>query len=284
MRRPLKSLHTLTASLTEIAQKGPILAIQSHEKIANGDAYRIVASHNPGEFTEADFADSVRRTFEGKLSLVECSVNRVLDGNQPVTTLLVVANAESKDYTPETTKGMQVVTANMFMDESDNMWKVVGDEQNRRLVQMSNDNLDEILASRMARKVVHASYTPDVKVGNGDYIHYYEPKLGRVTAGFTMNVAEVGQVVVERSTGAPYKVEAAQIVDTIPSKFLSEEFRVDIPRHLTLAELTGTMASAHMDYMRKLYAGTPYFAKLEKLVAQKKSNGGNAIINMRKDG
>lgn len=284
-RRPLKSLHTLTASLASIANSGPILAIQSHDAIPNSDAFRVVASHNPGQFSVEDYAASVKRVTDGKFTLVASTLRTVLDGHQPVVAFVIQPQLTSMEYTDESVKGMHVVRANVFTDESDNMWKVVGEGKSRRLVQMSEDNLDEILASRRARNVVHASYTPDVTFANGDYVFYFDPKVNEVVAGFGLHT-DKGSVVIERESCEMRPVAPQQVVEAFVGAALksdtNEDLSLKVPPYKALATFDGGMAKEYLEYARKLYGGTRFFTELEKWVSKKKS-GGNATIDMRKD-
>lgn len=285
-RRPLKSLHTLTASLSQITKAGPILSIQSYANIPSSDAFRVVASHNPGQFSVEDYAASVKRVTDGKFEMVASTLRTVLDGHQPVVAFVIQPQLESKEYTDESVKGMHVVRANVFTDESDNMWKVTGEGANRRLVQMSDDNLDEILASRAARsQAVHASYVPDVSFGNGDYVFYFDPKVNEVVAGFGLHT-DKGSVVIERESCEMRPVTPQQVVEAFVGAALksdtNEDVSLKVPAHKVTATFDGGMAKEYLDYARKLYAGTRFFSELEKWVGKKKA-GGNAAINMRKD-
>ena len=289
MRRELKSLHTLTASLKEITKGGPVLAIEAHDPIPGSDVYRIIASHNPGQFSEAEYDASLRRETDNKMRVVEASVRVVHDGYRPVVAFLAEPLLESKPYEDEKVKGMTVVTANVFSDEGDNMWKVVGEGKSRRLVQMSEDNLDDLLASRAARNnnVVHASYVPDLAIANGDYVFYFDQKDHEIRAGFALHTADKGTVVIERESGemrpiVPFQVVEAFVGSALKNTETGEDHSLKIPSYKTTASFDGGMAKEYLDYARKLYGGTRFFSELEKWVGKKKA-GGNEAINMRKD-
>lgn len=288
-RRELKSLHTLTASLKEITKGGPVLAIESYDQIPNSDAFRIIASHNPGQFTEAEYDASLRRETDNKMRVIAGTTRVVHDGYRPVVAFLTEPMLESKPYEEDTVKGMTVVTANVFSDEGDDMWKVVGEGNSRRLVQMSEDNLDELLASRCARNnnVIHASYTPDLAIANGDYVFYFDQKDHEVRAGFALHTADKGTVVIERESGemrpiVPFQVVEAYIGAALKDPNTKEDYSLKVPSYRATASFDGGMAKEYLDYARKLYGGTRFFSELEKWVGKKKA-GGNEAINMRKD-
>ena len=180
--------HDILASLTDTVSKMvnhsiPQLAIDHFNKI-NDRSYRIEGSFPSGRFKEDKFAEAVLSYYDNQFSLVPATVR--VDTRRNLTGI-IVANIQSKPCTNDTLKkeGFIHVAANVFSDPEDNMWSVVGEGANKRLVQESMEDYEAILSSRLSRRRVHAAVENETPTfSNGDYVFYYSPTSSEVRAGF----------------------------------------------------------------------------------------------------
>lgn len=282
----MRNYQSLASFTQNLASKSntlsvPQLRVQRAVRIGGpkSDTYRVLMSHQPGDFSEVAYANGVQKTFDGRLSMVEGSLDIVdTTGNLPLASMIVVANVQSKPYDQKSVEGMKVITANVLEDADSGIWKVVGEGEDRRLVQASNDDLEGLLQARQARNVVTASVNDEIPFDNGDYLFYYDINQHEIRAGYGYHSDNGIAVFDRKSMKVVAGVVPEQLITVVEASCIDADKQVKFERnHRAQAKLTSGMAEAYLNYMRQLYSGTVFFDKMEKLVAQRRAMGDNGM-------
>jgi hypothetical protein len=216
-----------------------------------------------------------------QFSLVPESVEYVRDeGRKIAITSMVVANIISKPYKEETTAGMRVIQANVFMDNESAIWKVVGKGENRRLVQNIREDFKSLITSRInsSRNELIASVinkgVPQIEVNPGDFVLFYNTESNAVDCGFALSEDDKYKVFSYDSKEF-YTVSPQAMIRCIDGGTLinaaslvkSAEF------DMTDGEFNPQLSKKYQDYMQFLYNGTDYFNNLKSLLQLRHRNG-----------
>jgi hypothetical protein len=290
MSRLMENSRTF-AALAKAAITPPVLLLQQATPLSN-TAFRVVAAHAPSQLLldENAYNDMIMLATDKQFRLLPDSLMSVKDYSQQIiNSMIIEANTEVLEYDETYIKDkMRVMSANVFVDDSDQtIWRVVGDGVDRMLVQSVHEDFAELLNARLARRanqvVASANYI-DINPENGDYIEYYNAEAGTLSWGFAVNTMEDLQVF-DRAQQQLFKITAANILAAadginLDNKYsLANRIMQDDRSRFALAEnISPSALSAYVDYMRTLFAGTDYFAELEKLIRQRRGKG-PAIIN-----
>lgn len=256
----------------------PSLSFQ-HMLPISAMAFRIQAAHAPRTYSEEGYQEAVATQLEKNFRLIPSSIQPIgqLHGHNLVS-FLIKANVPSKAFSAENLQGMKHVTANVFSDDENTIWKCVGKGPQRRLVQNSTDDYAGILTAKLARKnMITAAVYPGLNFANGDYVMYFNPNSSRIDFGTGLNIrfanGEVTACVVARKKGELVPVEAAQVIECFAHEGLPEKFQLPFRNNEAQAALSQPAAQIFLDYMRRLYAGTAFFTKLEQDIAHRRSMG-----------
>ena len=203
------------------------------------------------------------------------------DGRNLITSI-VTANMVSMEYNKKNTHGMRVVSANVFVDDENHIWKVTGKGDKRRIVQSLKEDFNAILASRINSRrdmmVAQVAYRgmPEADVHGGDFVLFFNAGLHAVDSGFAF------------TNGSNYNVfsmQANEFVDVTPHMVIRAQDGSQLPKSKSLSDLSNngdfdltdkadtTALNRYADYMRTLYNGTDYFAKLTDLLAFRRRMG-----------
>lgn len=236
--------------------------------IPMGDkSFKIIASHANKAYSNEQYMEAVASMTDNKMRVVPNSIKRFGTGDfsyNPHVQLIVKANLKSKSYNDNNVKGLKVIASNVFMSEEDNaIWKKVGEGEEARLVQTSDDDYEAILNARKARNITTvSSMIEDIHAEEKDYVAFYNDKDGKVEFG----VMASDGFVVERSTESLVKVEPKQIVEAVAvtNDDTAEE----------LASIDTSNLDKMLNYMKVLYGAHPeFFDRLESLIKQRGSMG-----------
>ena len=283
--------------LARVQNALPTLSLQAYTVIpsSNKTVYRFTAAYGrpKKELTVQDCSDMCYAAFGDQFTLVPGSVEivaktaskDVISGILSANTLSVSVNKDElkKDY--------RLVSANVFMDNEDKIWQLVGDGENRRLVQAIKEDLGKILEARLAKKaeaVVASSLTNyfGVTPERGDYALYYSAASMDYDYGYAV-VAGSDIFVAPRNRNMIEKVVSEQIIDCVEASSLPDEkqdMRVmsmmfNTPK-ATSSNFSAEMATEYLNYMRQIYADTSYFDKLEELISLRRQlSNMNAPLN-----
>ena len=275
-KRNQKSISNLYCSLDSKFDDVPVLKLQNFEKIESkrSDSFRIYCSQNPGDFSELNYRKGLANTLEDRFVLVSntIDIHDKRNKNNPMVTMIIAGNVPSCEYNKENVQGMKTIQANMLMDENDDIWSVVGEDGDQRIVKKTMDDLDDILSSRLSNQVVTSSvnYEDNLNFENGDYIWFYDPDLYEVRSGYGINIK--GSIVtLDRINRKPKNINKNQIIEIVSG--LDENYTLGIPKHQVNSRLSTDMGEEILKYMRELYRDTGFYNKLDDLINKRRSIG-----------
>jgi hypothetical protein len=281
-------MATIRPRFTKVLAKArdslPTLSLQSYSAIpgSSKSVFRITASYaRPAkDLTVNDAMEMCTAAFGEQFSLVPGSVEVIAQTNhKDVISGLLAANTISVPVDAKVLKDdYRVVSANVFMDDEAKIWQLVGEGEGRRLVQAIKEDLNKILEDRLARKsteIVASSLTNYVGVTpeRGDYAVFYSVVSMDYDYGYAV-VAGDSIYITPRGRNTVEKVVSEQIIDCVEASSLpmdKQDTRVmsmmfNTPK-ITNQNFSQDMAGEYLNYMRQIYADTPYFDKLEELVS-----------------
>jgi hypothetical protein len=284
-------------ALAKVHTSLPDLSLQSFTTIANSNntVFRFTAAHGKAakDLNLGDYCTMVTSSFGDQFSLIPGSMDLVASTNlKDIVSGIVVSNTVSKPVTREDLKNeYRLVSANVFMDEEDKIWKMVGDGNERRLVQAIKEDLDKILESRMARRsseIVASSLINYVGLSpeRGDYVMYYSVNSMDYNYGYGV-VAGNSILVAPRNNHTVETIVSEQIIACVESESLPEEkqdkrvmaMMFNNPK-ATTQNFSSDMGSEYLNYMRQIYADTPFYEKLEELIGLRRNVANlNAPLN-----
>lgn len=174
--------------------------------------------------------------------------------NGQIAQAFVRANRPSKPYTAE---AYDEVTASIAQDTSGRLWNIVEVDGEKRVVAMSQDDLDDLLAKRtkLRSRVVPASEgsrLAAVAKENGDFVAYVDADTAEVATGFVV-ATRSGTAVIGRDLSVR-EVKPLQFVSVASRSRLSRPIR-DVFKEQ--AALDDGQISTIISYLRKAYADSP---------------------------
>ena len=289
--RSNEKIPQLSKVLASVRDSLPTLTLQSYVpiKASNGTAFRITASHlkpfNGSSLVLSHYVEMCQEAFGENFSVLPGSLDVVAstDKNRIVSGILT-ANTISKTVTAKSLHKdkYKLVSANVFMDDEDKIWKMVGDGDTRRLVQAIQEDLSKILESRIARKASaviagNQAHYLGVTPERGDYAVYYSVVSNDYDYGYAV-VADGEIYIAPRLAGGIEKVESSQIIDCVEASSLDTDKQdkqviamMFGGNKATSGNFSSDMGKEYLDYMRQIYADTPFFSKLEELIANRRS-------------
>jgi hypothetical protein len=252
----MRNANTLKTALANINTDLPVVSIQREFNIDESFA-TVVLSHPKQTFDFDGLNKSVLKMTKNRVYVVENSVCQL---DKEMTKAIVGKNLINKAYTEDNLKGMKAVTANVFADEEDSIWQLIGEGEEKRLVQTSTDNISNILAVRKAKMQTTASVLVDPRdhYRSFDYSWYFNNEKQECRGGFVMEL-ENRTVVLDRKNFDVKTIQPQQVIS-------SADVSPDLGK-IAIAGLSNENISRHLEYMRKLYGQNPeYFSKLESLI------------------
>lgn len=263
------SMRSINRILASVNTKIPVVAIQSYSKIAPG-VFKVVASIDKEECSKEALENGFEKLFSGAFSVIPETIFKVDDDYYNIYRTIVVANQENHEYSDDNIKslGLTLTTANLFIDKSQLVWQVIGDGENKRIVLTSVDDYDKILAGKKSKQIVTASsIKEDVEFNFGDYVMFYNPMKRKVEAGYALDNKKVFTHNNELLEVDSASVLEAVVASSIASKHKHLALPINKLQFLEEASDKDT-AAGFLDYWRKLYANTPVYDELQKLIYQ----------------
>jgi hypothetical protein len=127
---------------------------------------------------------AIASAFEGKIRLMHGSAHRPVD-DASLVLACVELNSETRAFDESGVKGLTAVTANVFRDEGDNIWRKHGDGETAVLVKDTADEIEAILSQRQSVSIATASTKVDLhehaSIGQG--IGWFDASLERMRYG-----------------------------------------------------------------------------------------------------
>jgi hypothetical protein len=248
--------------------------VHSHERLCNG-YYSIIAETN-FEPTEDLISKGVAET--GALCLISGSLKKlwVGDNNAPNLCRFIVARnamdqASHRPYTESGVEGLKVITANVFADkDTDQIWQVVGEGANKRLVISNDDDLEDLLRQRKAkRKVTTASFQHATDFHNGDLVSFVHTGRGMVGWGIGLQLAKHGAAVFDSRDRSLVVISPAHVIEACD--FGWDSFNKVLGPHRETARLSDSEAAHILGFLSRYLKSGPgdLMMHYKKLVAQR---------------
>ncbi len=275
-----KHLHKTLASLRDSL---PTLNLQTYQEIpgSKGTVFRITASHGQinRPLTASEYVDMCHAAYGEKLSLLPGTIQPIEDnGRLSVISGLLRSNTVSRPA--GNLEGYKSVSANVFMDDDSGIWKLVGEGEGRRLVQAVSEDLSKILEARVSRSantvVAGLSNYVGIVPERGDYALYFSLASMGYEYGYAVPCDDNSIMIAPRKRDGVESISAAQIIDCAERASL-EENKQDRSvvasllgnggNKITTQNMSADMSRVYLDYMRNIYADTPYFDALENLIS-----------------
>lgn len=283
MARNMEFASRVSAKVSNLKGTNPDLTLVDYECLSSDKSvFRIITTHPSFSYEADKYVESVNTLFDNKMSLVAGTLVKVENprAGETTHTMIVATNKEVRPYTEASTKGMKLITANMYEDSNEDIWNVVGEGNDRNLVQLSDDDSEAIMAARISKRSVTASTVDDVnfEVQNGDYVLAYDLVKDTVVSGFLLSFDD-GIKVVDRNNLRNVTIShQGQIVACVEGASLNADNKgLNINNKEIVATFTADQAKAYLDYARVLYGNSKYFTDLEALINERLSMGPNAM-------
>jgi len=249
----------------------PVLNIERNVRIAPGYYSVVLSSVDVGrDYRFSDYNASIARMLDEKFGVVANSLFSISTSHVPMYRAIIAANAESKPYSEEAVKGMTAVQANVFQDSDDNLWKLVGTGNDRRIVQVGNEDFDALLAAKQSRQAITASYSAHVEYDDGDYVAFFNPITASIDYGFLTVRANGQHYVLPRASSQETKIIPDQVVEAAAVHSVEIEkgkvMQGPAQWRQNAIEAGNYGAKAYLDYTRTLYGGTAFFKRLEEAI------------------
>lgn len=241
------------------------ISLQHFDKIEAG-VYSASFTADREGYSPAELRTAFSRLTAGAFDIADETLYRVPNKHYHIYRGVAVANTKSIEYNDDNIKnnGLKLQTANVFIDGDEQIWKLVGDGDGKRLVLTSTDNYDELLAAKKSRQLITASFE-DHAFRFGDFVAFYNAKVGRVDSGYALN----NHAVLSMATGDLLEVNAASVTDVADGQALNNDtqhLRITGNQHIQVA-MDADGKRAYLSFWRELYGEkSDYYKKLEKLV------------------
>lgn len=267
----------LTNNLSSNIKNYPDIFVHDYEQISK-DSFKIVFSHMKKYYNEKDYDNAVLSAWNGKFTLVPDTINKFENRSNVVISMIICSNSKSLPYNEDNTKGMKVISANVLMDDEQNIWAVKGEGDSRRIVQTSDDDFESILSSRKAVTAsAHSSIKEnDINVLNSDFILYYNPENYLVESGFAIHANNNKIYVMNRNTNKWFSIISSQVIDAVDSNSIDEEHKFKIKSEHKNVAFTDSDANKYIEYIRKLYSDhKEFFNAFERAIKTQRTIGNN---------
>lgn len=244
------SSHSINRIIENLAsvQREPAISIQTYRKVSDG-LYTVAFSVERDDYSGEVLGTAFSKVFAGAFSVVPSTMLKIHNKHHHLYTAVAMANTQNHMFTDETVAklGLTLTTANVFVDEQDNVWKAVGDGDNKRIVLTSTDDYDKILGARRSRNLITAALTTNMSLNMGDYVMFYDPRSQALDFGYAVNANTVfsksSQTMVQVIAELVLEVAAVGSMDVNPLIINSKEVMAS----------TKTGTAAFLEYWSKLY-------------------------------
>lgn len=259
--------HSVTAAMknriVETASKLPASFSLANFRIIEGHDVALVtlATSASSDRTTEDLKESFAKRFDNQAVLIDQSFNVLASYNgKKFISALARQNVVSKEYD---VSGMACIAADTFLDEGENsIWKSIGQGESRRLVLQSSDDFEKLLSSR--RQIMTS---PELALAstlaNGQYVMFYSPIEDEMRFGYSF-IDKAGLNVVRRDNEQVEQVDAGLVVEVASQ--LEEPYQVVFNNREAVTALDSQAVKDLVAYYKKLYKGTSFFMKLEKII------------------
>ena len=251
-------------NLNKVTASAPSADIQSVKQLSD-NLFSMVSSLSVSEPSFEELAMAVSSATDHKVRVVEGSAKKVSEiGN--LFHYLAVANTNTAPYSEASS--MKVLAANIFEDSNSNIWRVVGEGDDRRIVMTSSDNLHEILSSKLSRKIVttRTKLPTSVAAKTGDFCKFFNATAGAMDFGFAVE-HEDGKFSVVTEKG---EVEATR--DSVVASIIGDTIEGMDDSYVEVAATQDGLKKI-VEYLGSLFKGTQFYKDYIVLINKQLSLG-----------
>lgn len=209
----------------------------------------VVAAKLDRDASEAEIASVFAERMEGGARLVAGSLMPLAKNPQPVVRFVAARNVVSRPFEADK---YRIITAGVAADANDNIWRIDGEGDDRRVVQESADDLEALLNARRTRgAMATASMNLDVvPVTQGEYAAYLDTASGEVKHGFVFNRQDGKQIMIERASLEVIELAREAVLEAVRPVDLRAS---GLEPYETNANLGDERISKLIGYLRKAY-------------------------------
>lgn len=239
--RPVDYVTAILASTEKIGKSDRLVYFKINQ--VNAEAKKIVA----GVQAALDAASKKASLVVISESLTPLSVGKGFFS-------VIAKNAvASLDYSDDSLKDKHVISANVFKDDSDNVWKLIGEGENRRLVQVSDEDQTEILKNAYnlnTRAQMASVIAQQSAINAGNFVSFYDTEKSVMASGFVSHYDyDLNKVVIVSEDLNAVGVEEDAILAAVPCPVAEKE-------SVATAAVSDTAiehAQSYINYLRTLY-------------------------------
>lgn len=290
-------MNSLNAVFAKLANETPSLYAQRFVPLSKS-VFKVASLYAPlaRPLTDEELVTMHATALGDQFTLMPETVEFVdKHNNRNLIVAFVRANLISKPYKPEEVKAsMRCLSKNVFVDNEDTIWKIAGQGDDARLVQSKQEDFAAILKERInsQQNMVMASCTTDqINVHgtrNGDFVLFYSKVSDDLDHGYAFTTGDNYTILsFERKEYEVVPSEAIVCAVSIEPTVKFSPFNVNDRRGKAFAEdlamtnneLTKPLQNKYREYMKFLYNGTDYFAKLSELINLRNANGNGLPVS-----
>lgn len=257
-------IYQMTASASDGL---PVLKVEAFKPIDKNNFALIFSSIATNkDFNQAEYSAALNSITDNKLSIVADSIFRIESNKVPVMRCIAASNIEAIPAKQETIASMKKISANVLEDDNGIMWKMVGDGDNRHIVQVSQEDFGELLAKRRRITQMTASVEDGLVIDyrDTDYVYFMNPEIEAMDFGFMVKASNKDYVV-SRALKAPVKVLPHQIVEAAGTN--GGKINLTQRRREIAAANSSDPTTAYINYLKELYgAKSDYVKDYEKAI------------------
>jgi hypothetical protein len=260
----MANIHTSKVYEKITASGHSTLSVEIQKVIPIANGYAQVAAVVSRSASNQEIASAFATATGGLARIVDNSLFVLANNSAPVVRFVASKNIISKPFNPEEHK---VVTAGVAIDTAEQIWRVEGEGDNRRVLQESADDLEELLAARRSRGSIATASTqiPSISLKSGDYACFLDTASGKVGYGFAYQTQH-GTLVVDRQTLKAVPVETANVLE---GRSFADISVAGLKPYEAAAQLGEERVSEIVGYLRKAYPkDDKMFSQLESLIHQ----------------
>lgn len=265
MRSPTLSRNLHLVMSNAIAT--PNLTIESFDRITDQNYALVFSSTFKRDYSFNDYNAAINKLTDQAFSIIASTMLTVKTEPKNVFRCIACANTESLPYNKESMGDRfkavgNKIEANVFMDESDKIWRLEGTGENRRLVRVSPEDLDSILESKRSRQPVVSSYDDTINYNIGDYVYFFNHETAAMDYGYAVE-SNHKQYVFTRSSEK--LVELRSPLQVIVAN--EDKKRNPLNHKRTMVAAGDYSINGYLDYVKKLYGSdNPYYKALEAAI------------------
>lgn len=179
------TLKNTNRVLTAAVRGERAIALDVQKMDVDGRRANVLMRVGPNIVKDEDaFDKAIASAFGGKVRLMRGSAHHPAE-DKSLVLACVELNSEVRPMDENGVKGLTAVTANVFRDEGDNIWRKAGEGEMAVLIKDTSDEIEAVLASRQSLSIATASTKVDLHehaaIGQG--IGWFDSSLEKMRFG-----------------------------------------------------------------------------------------------------